>query len=733
MILMFLQRVHLVFLSLNRQKLKLFSVFVLSLIILALGVKTYKALGVLPDSFESVVELEKTHYFYDKRGNRLHTTYQNRFNTTEMLALHEVPPFFIDALLVSEDKNFMHHSGVDWNARFVALFENIKALKVVRGASTISEQTIRLLIPRPRTLFSRWVEGFDAMRLEKDTSKSEILHFYINQIPFAAKRKGFKEAALYYFNRDFDTLSHKEMLALIVIIRSPRWYDPSKYSKNLQNAIMNLASRLHKDKKIDAQTYASIEKEPLQNKRNELDINAQHFLSYLRKSKELQHKKAAQIYTTIDGYYQSKIQKILDTKLKSLKKKNVQNAAVLVLDHHTNEVVAWVVAFAGEDRAFTSYDPIIIPRQPGSALKPFVYAAAIEKGWQATTLIEDAPLYEGVGTGMHGYKNYSNIHYGWVSLREALGNSLNIPAVKAVGFVGIEPFMSFLNRFGVESLNRHPDYYGEGIALGNAEISLLELTRAYATLARMGSYKDISVFANKSQSKEKKRVLQEDIASLIGNILSDSSSRTKEFGYNSILNFPHQTAIKTGTSSDYRDAWSFAYDDRYCIGAWFGNLDFSKMDKVTGASGPSGVLRRSFALLNEHRTLESLHLSPNLKKERQNIEDANSVKIVDEYIIVRKKDKKEQKKKSFVVRQPSKNLLIAKDPRIPDEYEYYTFEIETNSDIKIVEWILNDRLIATTKNTSYPWKVQRGKYTLVVKLYTKDAILTSESISFEVL
>ncbi|MCK9490774.1 MAG: transglycosylase domain-containing protein [Sulfurimonas sp.] len=707
-------------------------VFIVFVAILALSIKTYNSLGVLPTSLQRVVESQESHYFYDKRGKRLNTTYLNQFNTIDLLELHEVDPFFIEALLASEDKNFMSHSGVDWGARSVALFENIKAFKTVRGASTLSEQVVRILIPRPRTLLSRWVEGFDATRLESYASKSEILHFYINQVPFAAKRKGFKQAASYYFDRDFDTLSQKEILALIVIIRSPRWYDPSKYEKRLQSAIMNLATRLYKDEKIDANTLASIEKEPLQNKTKELDINAQHFLSYVKK--DLQDKSESQIHTTLDGDYQSKIQKILDTKLNSLKKKNVQNGAVLVIDHHTNEVVAWVVGFAGKRSAFTSYDPITIPRQPGSALKPFVYAAAIEKGWQATTIIEDAPLYEGVGTGTHGYKNYSNIHYGLVSLREALGNSLNIPAVKAVGFVGVEAFMSFLNRFGVESLQEHPDYYGDGIALGNAEISLLELTRAYATLARMGSYKEISIFANKAQNKERKRVLQEDIASLVGNILSDPSSRTKEFGYNSILNFPHQTAIKTGTSSDYRDAWSVAYDDRYCIGAWFGNLDFSKMDKVTGASGPSDVVRMSFSLLNENRALESLYLSPNLIKKRQNIENEKSVKTVDEYMIARENViAPSEKKSSFIVRQPSKNLLLAKDPRIPDKYEYYTFEIEEKGDIKRIEWYLNDKLIATTKGSSYAWRVERGKHKLVVKLHTKEQTLTSEGILFEVL
>lgn len=701
--------------------------------ILFFSIKTYNALAELPTSLKSVVQLESVNYFYDKRGERLHTTYQSRFNSVDILALHELPSFFINALLLSEDKNFMNHNGVDWTARGAALYVNIKALRTLRGASTITEQVLRILNPRPRTLFSRFVEGFDATRLEKIANKSEILYFYINQVPFAANRKGFKQAAIYYFDRDFDTLSKKEILALIVLLRSPRWYDPSKYEARLQHAIMNLANRLYKDKKITKQILTSIEQEPLNIKTNQLNINAEHFLSYLRKTEFLKDKQNGQIFTTLDGYFQKNIQKILDTKLKSLADKNVQNAAVLVLDHHTNEVVAWVVAFAGDDKANTSYDPIILPRQPGSALKPFVYAAAIEKGWQANTLIEDTPLFEGVGTGTHGYKNYSNTYYGWVRLREALGNSLNIPAVKAVGFVGVEPFMKFLKRFNIKSLTKHPDFYGDGIALGNAEISLLELTTAYATLARMGSYKDISVFANKSHAKESKRVLQEDIASLIGNILSDSSSRTKEFGYNSVLNFVHQTAIKTGTSTDYRDAWSMAYDDRYCVGAWFGNLDFSKMEKITGANGPSDVVRMSFALLNEHRVLEPLYLSPNLKKVREIIEDEDGVKTIDEYIIPREISIKTEENNTVLVRTPSKNLLLAKDPRIPDKYEYYTFEIEKKPNIQKVEWYLNDKKIATTKDIKYNWQVKSGKYKLIVKLFIKDEELISKEVLFEVL
>ena len=209
---------------------------------------------------------------------------------------------------------------------------------------------------------------------------------------------------------------------------------------------------------------------------------------------------------------------------------------------------------------------------------------ALEKGWTAATLINDSPLAKPVGFGLHTYSNYSRTHYGVLPLRDALGNSLNIPAIRTIQFVGIENFLKCLRQLGIRSLQQHPNYYGDGLALGNGEITLLELVQAYAALASQGIYYPLKKIMDKEIPTESaRRVFSSEVTSLIGNILSDSDARGLEFGHGGLLNIPIQTAIKTGTSSDYRDAWAIGFNHRYTIGIWMGNLDHTAMNGITDA------------------------------------------------------------------------------------------------------------------------------------------------------
>ena len=171
-------------------------------------------------------------------------TYQNRWNIHDYVPLHDIPPLLQKAFVASEDRRFYEHQGVDWEARFMALFQNIHSFRAVRGASTITEQVVRLWRPRPRNLWSRWLEGFEALRLEKAFSKEQILECYLNQVPYAAKRRGVVQAALYYFDRDPDTLNPKEILALAVMVRAPGRLNPHEDAKRLEKPILRLARRM---------------------------------------------------------------------------------------------------------------------------------------------------------------------------------------------------------------------------------------------------------------------------------------------------------------------------------------------------------------------------------------------------------------------------------------------------------------------------------------------------------
>ena len=678
--------------------------------------------------------------YVDRYGNSLNVTYQNVWNRHNISPVHEIPELLKTAFVVSEDKRFYQHSGPDWLARINALKLNILEGRAIRGASTITEQVVRMIHPRPRTVWSRWVEGFEAHRLESAFSKLDILEFYLNQVPYQGKRRGVKEAAAFYFNRDMDTLSKKEMLALAVFIRAPKWLDPEKYPARINDAVMNLAARMKSMDLLSQPEFERLEKSPLKVERPSLQVNAEHFIEYLesRLSNTSMMSQPSVVNTTLDAELQQSTQQLLDTRLDNLADFNVNNGTVLIIEHGRNEILAWVVGHAGKNnKIYNKIDPIITPRQPGSALKPFLYVKALDMGWTASTLIDDLPLDESVGSGIHTYHNYNRGHYGKISIREALGNSLNIPAIKAIQFVSPAVFLDFMYDLGVRSLTKHPNVYGSGIALGNGEMTLLELVKGYTTLARMGDHKPLSLLDGDYSKTAGNRIIKEDIASLIADIISDPAAREKEFGWDSILNFPHQTAVKTGTSSDYRDAWAIGYNDKYTVGVWMGNLDYSAMREITGSAGPAVVLRAVFNMINRNRQHRPLFFSSNLEKYKVCVDTGlfadNDCESRDEWFIPGQypsilKDPNEK----IRVQKPSNGLHLAMDPRIPDESEYFQFELSDNHSIEKVDWYINNKIIGSSKHRSYKWRLNKGHFSVHARVWSKELAspLWAEAVQF---
>ena len=456
---------------------------------LALWRFTVAALEPLLPGFEAVACGTERFQMTDRNGMVLTTTYSNAWNVHDAAAIHEFPEFLITAFLQAEDGRFFQHSGQDWVARLSALGQNVVAMRKVRGASTITEQVVRMIRPRPRSLWSRWLEGWQAERLERSHDKLDILEFYLNQVPYASNRRGVVQAARFYFDRDLETLSKHEMLTLAVLVRAPSRLDLFAGNRELLvNAINRLVVRMQRTKHLTLTDGQEITAAEFDLKRPALPVNAWHFLRFVRRHHD---PVGSRLRTTLDGSLQLRLAALLDQRLESLSQHKVTNGALLVADHRSGEVLAWVVGGAGNDDVpGNMIDTVTTPRQPGSALKPFLYALALEKGWTAATLIDDAPLSEMVGYGLHSYQNYSRTFYGPVTLRNALGNSLNIPAVRAIQFTGVSDYLSVLDRLGFGALSRHPDHYGDGLALGNGEVTLLELVQAYGALANRGVYRE---------------------------------------------------------------------------------------------------------------------------------------------------------------------------------------------------------------------------------------------------
>jgi penicillin-binding protein 1C len=688
----------------------------------------------------------------DRHATPLTITYQNNWNIYDYVPLHDIPELLQKIFVIAEDKRFFQHHGTDWRARWSAIFQNVKTLRKVRGASTITEQTVRMLYPRPRNAWSRWLEGLEAARLEDHFAKTEILEFYLNQVPYASQRRGVVQAARYYFDRDLDTLNLKEMMALAVLVRAPSRLDLRKGTIAIEAPLQRLAPRLLNLGIITHNDYQTVLTTPLQLRESQLPVKATHFVQYIYASQPPNYLQTlGRLPTTLDGNLQRTVQDILDRRLHDLRNKGVHNGAVLIVDHRTNEVLAWINGGAiSPNVPGNEIDAVTTPRQPGSTLKPLLYALALEKGWTAATLIDDAPLVMPVGTGMHNYRNYSRQYYGPSRLRDALGNSLNTPAVRTIQFVGAATFLQRLRQLGVTSLTADSTFYGDGLALGNGDLTLLELVQAYSALANQGLFRPLQVLKNAPASTSV-RVFSKEITAIIADILSDPEARSLEFGRGALLTFPVQTAVKTGTSTDYRDAWAVGFNHRYLVGVWLGNLDQQAMSSVSGSSGAALVLRAIFAELNRFAETKGLYLSPELVKVDicrttglRAISDSDCPSRYEWFLPGTAPSPTTSPPvpitidKPLHLKQPNDGLQLAMDPRIPDDHEAFALILSDSplNEKDSVQWLMDDEVIGTTpaKIRQFLWPVKRGTHNAQARIQQpgSDQLLVTPAVTFYV-
>jgi penicillin-binding protein 1C len=409
-------------------------------------------------------------------------------------------------------------------------------------------------------------------------------------------------------------------------------------------------------------------------------------------------------------------------------------------------------------------------------------------GWTAATLIDDSPVAEAAGSGLHNFHNYSRTYYGPLRLRVALGNSLNTPAIRTIRFTGTERFLQLLHSLGMSSLTKSAEFYGHGLVLGDGEVSLFELVQAYSTLARGGVFKPLRPLSERHQAPgEPRQVIGSSTAAIIADILSDPQARRLEFGQGHLLRFPVQTSVKTGTSTDHRDCWAVGFTERYTAGVWMGNLDHRPTRGVTGAMGPALVLRSVFAELNRDGEtgslstgevprgtgLQSLSIcsvsgmlaSPGCPRIDEKFEpgkvpvNACTLHPAPAEAAVSKEpgapgvpyrenstwtafqngvegSGKEPPEPVVRIIQPTPGLQIAVDPRIPREMQAFAFKISERIKPARVEWVLNGKPVGETgrDEQSYLWPVSRGEYTLVARVWrgTRNDPIETPKVGFVV-
>ncbi len=563
--------------------------------------------GDIKDSTRIMDRKDKLLYSFYKDYNRIY------------VKLDQIPQTLRDATISIEDKNFYTNKGFSITGMFRGLVIDPIFRGRATGGSTITQQLIKNTLLSPeRSPTRKLKELILAVQVDSRFSKDQILEMYLNNIPYGGTAVGIEAASDLYFNKHAKNLTLAQSAFLAGLPQLPSYYSPyiNKEKAYIGRSELVL-KRMREDGKIskkqEEDALAEIKKFTFDGEQKTEAINAPHFVMYVRQQlvdmfgETLVSNGNLTVKTTLDAEIESDAEDIVQEEFEKYKKYKVNNAAVVVQDVKTGGVLAMV---GSKDYFETdndgNFNAATALRQPGSSLKPIMYAVAFEKGYTPATLVMDVktdfpvvdsndPVYTPV--------NYDGKFRGPVQLRFALGNSLNIPAVKMLARVGIKPVMQKGYDMGIdnwEPTSKNLQNVGLSLVLGGREASLLQITTAYSVFARQGIKKDPYtieevkdrngkvLYRHKDESGD--RVLDESVAYLISHILLDNVARTETFGPNSYLNISGRTvSVKTGTTDQKRDNWTIGYTPSYTVGVWVGNNDNTPLDPriasgVTGAS-----------------------------------------------------------------------------------------------------------------------------------------------------
>jgi len=514
--------------------------------------------------------------FVDRNGLFLGSIVGRGERRAVAVSLDRIAPAFVAAAIAVEDRRFFWHGALDGSALLRALWLGALERKLPGGASTLSIQVARLVEPVPPGLLGKLDELVLAQRLENGLSKAAILEEYCNRAPMGSNLYGVEAAALTYFGVKAGQLDLAQAALLAALPNDPVRLDPYRHWAALKARQRFVLARMRATGAIDAlaETRAASEHLSLRPEAAGI-VAAPHFLFHL-----LPHVPdgVARVPTTIDRPLQGFVEAQVRGVVAALAPNAVHHGAAIVLDNRTGEILAYAGSqdyFADDDLGRN--DGVQALRQPGSALKPFLYELALERrDIRPTTILADVPTaYALPGARVYEPLDYSNRFLGPVRVRVALANSLNVPAVRVLERVGVDNFQRRLHELGFAHLTQPADYYGLGLTLGGGEVTLEELARAYRILARNGA------------------PLSDDPDwALVTDILADPHARAEAFGVDSILRLPFAAAVKTGTSSDYRDTWTAGYTRDYTVAVWVGNFDGSPMRGVSGVTGAAPIWAR---------------------------------------------------------------------------------------------------------------------------------------------
>jgi penicillin-binding protein 1C len=542
---------------------------------LALRLLPYPELGAFQERAYSLV-------LNDRNGRTLRVFPAPDGVRREWADVRDVPEAALRVFVRAEDRRFYLHGGVDPLAIIGSAIRNARAGRTVSGASTITMQLARLIRPHRSGLRGKLLEALDALRLESRLSKRAILELWLNNIPFGSNIEGLPAFTRARFGIPVTRLDANHAAVLALVPRRPGHYDPATNPEAALSAA--LAGKRGRD---DGEIEKAI-REASVDTPDKAPFFAPHFTERVAAMVAGEDRPRTPLQTTLDLALQLYTEERLHAELAQLERNRVSNGAVLVIENATGAVLAYVGSASWFDDTISGkIDGVMVKNQPGSCLKPFLYALALDDGFDPNTILPDLPSVFG-SSEAYIPANFNRRFNGPVRLRVALASSLNIPAVYTLEHVGVSRFEDTLISLGFASIAENRGRYGTGLALGNGEVRLEELVRAFSVFERGGMTLDLRYVSNAAATTGK-RCLSPYAAFIIRDILSDKASRFVGFGPAPLLATPFSAMFKTGTANQYQHIWALGASRRWTVGVWMGNFSGETVVGKTGSSIPARI------------------------------------------------------------------------------------------------------------------------------------------------
>ena len=509
---------------------------------------------------------------YDRHGELIQVTAIKGGGRREFTPINKIPKQIQKSFIQEEDSRFYFHHGVDWFSILRALIQNKKADKIVSGASTITMQLAKAVNKdKSHTITRKIKDAFYAYRIEAKLSKKQILELYLNSIYFGKNSYGITSAARTYFGSDFENLTSGQIQVLSVLPRNPAYYNPVEHSKRFL--------------KFSQEAYDAASKAQYYN----YPFKLPHFVNYLMSSRSSEY----ELHTSIDLEISEMAQSFLRQALEQARNDRITNGSLLLINNEDASVISWIGnGDFFDDNNSGQIDGILVKNQPGSSMKPFLYALAIDRNILGpSTVLADVPSEFG-NEKLYIPENFNNRYNGPVRTRIALASSLNIPAVETLNKVGVQNYLEKLYELGFDSLKENDSGLNAdlGLALGAGAVSLYELVPAFSVFVRDGKYIPLSIKHNEKLTNVRQSY-SSDTARIISSILSDKGARSLGFGYTQTFQTSYPSIFKTGTSNQFQNIVALGATQKYTIGVWMGNFSGNTVIGKTGASLPAWVAK----------------------------------------------------------------------------------------------------------------------------------------------